>query len=409
MEKFDMWEKNIDINEVKEIRSKTTVFFGVGAITKIKDIAAELSKKGISKILVVTGRSSYKKAGAWDHVKKALEENNIQFVLCDKAIPNPTIHQVDEAAKMGIDFGAQAVLAIGGGSPIDTGKSAAILLKYPEKTGRDIYEYTFTPEEAAPIVTINLTHGTGTEADRVAVVSIPDKNFKPAIAYDCIYPMYSIDDPALMVSLSKEQTIYTSVDAVNHVLEAATSKINSPYSIMMAKETIRLVGKYLPMAVENPEDLTARYYLAYAAMIAGISFDNALLHFTHALEHPLSAVKPDFTHGLGLGILLPAVIKQIYPAAGNIVADIFSSVIPGLTGCADEAEKAAIEVEKWLVGVGVTSKLEDEGFAEGDIAKLVELTKTTPSLDLLLSLAPTEATDDAIEAIFKNSLKPMAA
>lgn len=96
-----------------------------------------------------------------------------------------------------------------------------------------------------------------------AVVSIPGANYKPAIAYDCIYPMYAIDDPALSDGLSADQTRYVSIDAINHVIEAATTKTASPYSIMMAKETVRLVATYLPQALAHPADLTARYYLLY--------------------------------------------------------------------------------------------------------------------------------------------------
>lgn len=399
-----MWEKAIDINEIKEIRTKTTVYFGVGAINKIGDIVKELASKGIKKMLVVSGKSSYKITGAWDYAEKAFKDNGVDYVIYDKVTPNPTVDQVDETVKMGRDFGAQAVLAIGGGSPIDAAKSAAILLKYPDKNARNLYEFDFAPETALPIVTINLTHGTGTEVDRFAVVSIPEKEYKPAIAYDCIYPMYSIDDPALMTKLSAQQTLFVSVDALNHVIEAATSKVTSPYAIMMAIETARLVAQYLPQIIKNPDNLTARYYLLYASMIAGISFDNGLLHFTHALEHPLSGIKPELSHGLGLAMLLPAVIKQIYPKTAEILSDLLAPIVPGLTGSPDEAEKAAKEVEKWLFSMGITSKLQDEGFSESDIPKLVQLAQETPSLDLLLSLAPTDSGTKTVETIYKESL-----
>ena len=94
--------------------------------------------------------------------------------------------------------------------------------------------------------------------------------------------------------MSEKQTKYVSIDALNHVIEAATSTVASPYSITLAKQVIELVAKYLPKAIENPDDLEARYFLAYAAMMGGVSFDNGLLHYTHALEHPLSAVKPEY-------------------------------------------------------------------------------------------------------------------
>ena len=402
-----MWEKDININEVKEIRTRTTVYFGVGAIKKIEDIAKTLKTKGIDKVIVMSGRNAYKATGAWDYVEKALKDNGIGYVNFDQVTPNPTTHHVDDATKMARDFGAKAVISIGGGSPTDAGKSVAILLEYPDKNADDIYEFKFAPEKAAPIVSINLTHGTGTETNRFAVVTNLEKNFKPAIAYDCIYPIFAIDDPQLMTKLSPKQTRYVSIDAVNHVVEAATSAVASPYSISLAKEVIELVGKYLPKALENPDDLEARYFLAYAAMMGGVSFDNGLLHYTHALEHPLSAVKPDLSHGLGLAILLPAVIKTIYKDRPHVLAEILAPIAPGLKGEPQEAEKAAKEVQNWLASVGVPEKLIDEGFKEEDVEKLVDLVYTTPSLAGLLDIAPSGNGRDVVEAIYRDSLKPL--
>lgn len=401
-----MWEKDVNINQIQEIRVKTNVFFGVGAIAKIEDIAADLKKKGIDKVIVISGKNAYKVTGAWDYVEKALNNNGIGYINYAKVTPNPTTAAIDEATSMAKEFGAKAVIAIGGGSPIDTGKSVAILMEYPEKTAAELYEWKFPAEKAAPIVAINLTHGTGTEVNRFAVATLLEKNFKPAIAYDCIYPSYSIDDPQLMTKLSKNQTMYTAIDAVNHVIEGATSKVASPYAVTLAKETIRLVAKYLPKALENLEDPEPRYYLLYASLLGGVGFDNGMLHYTHALEHPLSAVKPELSHGLGLAMLLPAVIKAIYADKAATLADILEPIAPGLQGTPDEAEKAAKLVEKWLFDVGVTQKLADDGFCEGDVDKLVDLCFTTPSLDLLLSLAPNEATKDVVKTIYEESMTP---
>ncbi len=401
-----MWEKDVDIRQIQEIRVKTNVFFGVGAITKIEDIAKDLKSKGIDKVIVVSGRGAYKVTGAWDYVEKALNNNGIGYINYAKVTPNPTTAAIDEAVTEAKAFGAKAVIAIGGGSPIDTGKSVAILLEYPEKTAAQLYEFEFTPEKAAPIVAINLTHGTGTEVNRFAVATNLEKNFKPAIAYDCIYPSYSIDDPQLMTKLSLNQTLYTSIDAVNHVVEGATSTVASPYSITLAKETIRLVAKYLPKAAADLENPEYRYYLLYASLLGGVGFDNGLLHYTHALEHPLSAVKPELSHGLGLAMLLPAVIKTIYPAKAATLADILEPIAPGLKGTPDEAEKAAELVEKWLADVGVPQKLTDDGFCEADVDKLVNLCFTTPSLDGLLGIAPVKATKEVVKQIYEDSMKP---
>ncbi len=396
---------DINIHEVKEFRLKTLVYFGCGAIRKIEDIAAALAKRGIKKILVVSGRGAYKSTGAWDHVVPALAKHGIAYALYDKVTPNPTTLQIDEAVALAPDAGA--VLAIGGGSPIDAGKSAAILLAYPDRNADQLYKYEFTPEKAVPVIAINLTHGTGTEVDRFAVATIPVDEYKPAIAYDCIYPEWAIDDPALMTGLGEKQTRFVSIDAVNHSVEAVTSIVASPLSISLGREAIALVAKFLPVALKSPGDLNARYYLLYASLLAGVAFDNGVLHYTHALEHPLSAVKPDLTHGLGLAILLPAVVKHVYPVRPKVLADVLAPLVPGLEGNPGEADQAAIGVENWLRSVGVTEKLSDEGFKAEDLDRLVELVFTTPSLSFLLSLAPNQADPAAVREIYQNSLFPL--
>lgn len=407
-----MWDTTVDVNAVKEIRTKTTTYLGVGAIAKISDIAAALTARGIQSVLCVTGGRSYKLTGAWDYVVEACKKNGIAITLYDKVTPNPTTDAIDEATALGRAGGAQAVIAIGGGSPIDAGKSAAILLANPGRTADELYSFAFAPTVAAPIVVINLTHGTGSEVNRFAVATITSLNHKPAIAYDCIYPLFSIDDPGLMTKLSPAQTRFVSIDAVNHVIEAATAVTANPLSVLLAQETIRLVAAYLPAASANPEDLRARYCLTYAAMLAGTAFDNGLLHFTHALEHPLSAVKPELAHGLGLSMLLPAVIRQCYPAQSAVLAQILSPIVPGLPGLADDPKEAALAargVEQWLASVGVPQKLGDEGFTEADIDGLCDLVEQTPSLGLLLSVAPVPGTRDRVAAIYRESLKPMPA
>lgn len=399
-----MWEKDINIHEVKEIRTRTSVFFGVGAIQKIHDIAKDIKSKGIDKVIVMSGKHAYKSTGAWDVVEAALKENGIGYINFDQVTPNPNTHHVNDATKMAREFGAKAVISIGGGSPIDAGKSVAILLEYPDKNADDIYEFKFTPTKAAPVISINLTHGTGSETNRFAVVTNLEKNFKPAIAYDCIYPTYAIDDPQLMTKLSPKQTRYVSIDAVNHVVEAATSTVASPYSITLAKQVVELVAKYLPKAIANPEDLEARYFLCYAAMMGGVSFDNGLLHYTHALEHPLSAVKPDLSHGLGLAILLPAVVKTIYKDKAATLADVLAPIVPGLKGDVSEADKAADGVYAWLKSVDVPEKLEDMGFKAEDVDKLTDLVFTTPSLEGLINIGPSGNSREVVRKIYEDSL-----
>ena len=131
-----MWEKDININEVKEIISRAKVYFGVGAMHKIDDILKDLKSKGADKVIVISGRNAYKATGAWDIIEKALKDNNVGYVNYDRVTPNPTTDGIDEPKKIALDFGAKAVIAIGGGSPIDTGKSVSVLMdeKYQDKT-----------------------------------------------------------------------------------------------------------------------------------------------------------------------------------------------------------------------------------------------------------------------------------
>ena len=402
------WEKEIDINTIFELRCKTTCYVGVGAINKIDDILQEFANKGMKNVLFVTGKSSYKTCGAWSVIEQSLEKYGINYAVYNKVGPNPTVDMIDEAVQLGREINADVVIGIGGGSPIDTAKGVAVLLEYPEEDGRSLYEFKFNPEKAKPIIAINTTHGTGTEVDRFAVANIPEKEYKPALVNEFIYPTYSIDDPALLTGLSKTQTLATAIDAVNHVNEAATSLARSPYTIELARRTIEIVSKYLPKALENPEDLEARYWLLYASAIAGICFDNGLLHYTHALEHPLSGVNPEVTHGIGLGVLLPAVVKHCHNALPETFAHIYEPIVDDVEKAKTDGVYLAQQIEKWLQSVGLTEKLSDLGFGtEEDINHLVDLVFTTPSLDILLSLAPVEATRDKVKQIYLDSLKPI--
>jgi len=402
-----MWKKAIDITDVREIRTRVTIYFGVGAIKEIDRILKKLKSQNIDNLLVVTGANSYKVSGAWDFVDKALKDNDIKYVLSSNIEPNPTTTQVNAARNLGVKHGVKAVLAIGGGSVIDATKSIAILLKYPDKTGRELFEKTFVPEKAVPVIAVNLTHGTGTETDRFAVVTIPETQNKAAIGYDFIYPMYSIDDPALMTKLSAEQTLYVTIDALNHVIESATTNNTNIFSLTLCKETVRLIKQYLPDVLANPEDLTARYYLTSAAMIAGIAFDSTGLHITHVLAKFINTLKPDFPHGLSLAMLLPAVLRQIYPQKAEIIADLLSPIIPNLTGNPDEAEEVALKTEKWLFDLGLNKKLSDEGITEEDADKLTEICMNFPALKDLQVVTPMEITRESVLRIYKESLKAL--
>ena len=148
------------------------------------------------------------------------------------------------------------------------------------------------------------------------------------------------------------------------------------------------------------ENVKKEKYISCKWLESGVCFDNGLLHYTHALEHPLSAVKHELSHGLGLAILIPAVVRNIFDSKSETLKYILEPIAGSINTAAD----AEAKVYEWLKSVGVPNKLRDEGFVESDIPKLVELAFTTPSLDGLLAIAPTKATKEAVAQIYTNSL-----
>ena len=198
-----------------------------------------------------------------------------------------------------------------------------------------------------------------------------------------------------------------SIDPSSRVIEEATAVTANTLAILLAGATIRRVAEYLPKALANPDDLKASYCLSYASMIAGTAFDNGLLHFTHALEHPLSGIKPELAHGLGLSMILPAIIEECYPACSATLGTILRPLTPDLKGTPDEAHKAARGVETWPADMGVPQKLEDAEFTENDIPRPCELTRTTPPLGLRLSVPPVPAAPERTAKIYRSTLKKM--
>lgn len=401
-----MWDNCYNYDTVREIRVKTTAYVGVGAIDRIGYILGNLKNEGVSSVLCVCGGHAYRASGAWDKAEAAALKQGIVLALYNRVTPNPTTDIVNDAAALGRAVNAGAVLAIGGGSPLDCGKGAAILLANPGKSAEDLFCFRFTPQKALPLVAVNLTHGTGSEVNRFAMVTVAGRNHRSIVGHDCSYPRYAIDDPALMTGLSAEQSRYVSIDALCRVVEASTTTMANPLVVTLASETVRLVHACLPIVLAEPENLKARYGLCMAALQAGVAFDNSLLHMAHALEQPLSRFR-DVPHGLALAMLLPAVIGECYAARPDVLAHVLAPLAPGLKGEPDEATAAAKAVEDWLFSLGVNQKLLDLGVQESDVEEFCNFVEQTPSLGLLLSVAPVRSSRQRVARIYTNSLRPM--
>jgi alcohol dehydrogenase len=396
------WEAKIDINNVFVLQpTRPTTYFGAGALSRLDRILADMAAAGQDRLLVVTDPISYKASGAWDSVLPMLSRH-VAFELYDGVRSNPTYANCEAAAKIGRSLGAKAVLGIGGGSAIDTAKTAAALVRHPVRKASDFYEKGAPVISALPIVAVNTTHGSGSECDCFAVAQADGEN-KPALCSPHLYPTHTIEDPRLIVSLPPRQTVFTSIDALCHAVEAATSVAASPYSIVLAKEAVRRIVAWLPTALAQPGNLAARYWLLFASAIAGMSFDRGMLHVTHALEHAMSALNADISHGEGLGLLLPSVLREIYPAAPETLAEVLAPIAPGLTGVAGEAEQVAQKVREWLSVMGLASSL-SVYFTGADVPALTRLTLRSSLARMLLPLAPVRLDATVVERIFQRAL-----
>jgi alcohol dehydrogenase class IV len=396
------WEKKIDIHKVFVLQpTRPLTTFGAGALARLDGIVAAMVRQGHTSFLVVTDPIAYKACGAWDTIRPILDAQ-VQWVHYDGVRPNPTFANCDTAAVIGANARADAVLAIGGGSALDTAKTAAVLLRHRGKKAVDFYEKGTPIKDAVPVVAINTTHGTGSECDAYAVAQ-SDGEDKPVIHSPHLYPTYTIEDPALTLSLPTAQTISTTMDAVSHALEAATAVSASPYGVILAKEAVRLGAVWLPTAIVQPDNLAARYWLMYASAIAGMGYDLGMLHVAHALEHAMSALNASITHGEGLGILLPAVLREIYPAVPEALAEILAPIAPGLAGVPGEAEIAATRVREWLCAVGQSTTM-GTYFTGADVPALTRMALKSPLSKQLLPQTPIRVNEEVVRRIFQNSL-----
>ncbi|WP_428562400.1 MAG: iron-containing alcohol dehydrogenase [Solidesulfovibrio sp. DCME] len=396
------WEAKIDIHKVFVLQpTRPTTYFGLGALARLDGILADLAAAGQDRILVVTDPVAYKASGAWDSILPMLSRR-VAFEHYDGVRPNPTYANCEAAAKIGKALGAKAVLGIGGGSAIDTAKTAAALLRHPVRKASDFYEKGVPISGALPVVAVNTTHGSGSECDCFAVAQ-SDGEDKPALHSPHLYPAYAIEDPRLTQSLPPRQTVFTSLDALCHALEAATAVTASPYSIVLAKEAVRLIVAYLPTALAQPGNLSARYWLLYASAIAGMSYDRGMLHITHALEHAMSALNADISHGEGLGLLLPAVLREIYPAAPEILAELLAPIAPGLKGVPGEAAEAVEKLGEWLTAIGLAPRL-SVYFTGADVPALSRMTLRSSLARMLLPLAPVRVDAQLVERVFQRAL-----
>jgi 4-hydroxybutyrate dehydrogenase len=340
----------------------TTIVFGVGAVSAV---AAEAKRAGGKRALLVADPGVVK-AGIAEIVKKKLEADGIPTQVFDAVDPNPVEKNVFDGVAAYKAFGADVIVSVGGGSPLDAGKLIALkvthdrpLADYDDAIDGGVHVTANVP----PIITVPTTAGTGSEVGRSGVVTLEATGRKTVIFSPYLLAKAAILDPALTVSMPARVTAATGFDALTHNLEAYCSLGDHPLADAIAIGGLELSAKYLARAVAKGDDLEARGGMMKAAMMGAVAFQKGL-GACHSLAHPLSSEK-GLHHGLANAICLPAVV------------DFNQSTIPEklerIRTILDPSAKTAAEAVRSLrTKVSLPNGLGSEGVSEKDVAKLSE-------------------------------------
>lgn len=277
----------------------TKLVFGAG---ELKNLSA-ITLPGKRALIVISAGTSMKKHGYLDMLVEQLDKAGVAHTTFDKISPNPTHAHVMQGTQVCLDHQCDFVIGLGGGSSIDTAKAIAITAAM----GGDFWDYVSggtgggkPVERALPIVAIPTTAGTGTEVDLWGVVANETTHEKMGFGSPHIFPTLAIVDPELMMSVPPRLTAYQGFDAFFHAAEGYISRAHTPISDLYALEAIRLLYKYLPVAVADPANRWARIKVAWASTLAGMVESTSCCTGQHAMEHALSALKPELPHGAGL-------------------------------------------------------------------------------------------------------------
>lgn len=294
----------------------TRILFGKN---KLDEIGHWLPGK---KALIVTSAgSSMTKFGYLQRLTALLDKAGAEYLVFNKIQPNPIKSHVMEGAAIAYQNGCDFIIGLGGGSSIDSAKSIAVMATNPG----DYWDYIFggsgkekqVPNQPLPIVAITTTAGTGTESDPWTVITKEETHEKIGFGYDKTFPVLSIVDPTLMMTVPPHLTAYQGFDALFHSTEGYIANIANPMSDLYALKSIELIGKYLATAVNDGGNEEARMNVALANTLSGFVESTSSCTSEHSLEHALSAFHPDLPHGAGLIMVSAAYYTHFAPFAAQ--------------------------------------------------------------------------------------------
>ena len=349
------------------INLNQTSFHGAGAIN---EIAAEVKVRGLKKALVCSDPDLIK-FNVTTKVTKVLEDAGLEYELYSDIKPNPTIQNVQHGVEAFKKAGADYIIAIGGGSSMDTSKAIGIIIANPEfEDVRSLEGTAPTKNPCVPIIAVPTTAGTAAEVTINYVITDVEKKRKFVCVDPHDMPVIAVVDPEMMSSMPKGLTASTGMDALTHAIEGYTTKAAWEMTDMFHLKAIELISKSLRSAVANEKE--GREGMALGQYIAGMGFSNVGLGIAHSMAHTLGAVY-DTPHGVACAMMLPIVMEYNAECTGEKYKEIAKAM--GVEGVDDmsveEYRKAAVDaVRKLSVDVGIPTKL--EALKEEDLPFLAE-------------------------------------
>ena len=362
--------------DIEKFVLNETSYFGEGAR---KVLPEEIKKRGFKKVLVVTDESLYK-AGVSTKITDLLEANKIDYVLFHDVKPNPPIKNVLDGVEMCKSEKCDLIVAVGGGSSIDTAKGISIIIANPDRSDVvSLNGVSNTKNKGLPIIALPTTAGTAAEVTINYVITDPEKEIKMVCVDEHDIPIMAIVDTELMASMPKSVASSTGMDALTHAIEGYITKSRNIMSQMFSMKAIQLIYDNLAKAV-NEKDQDAINKVGLGQYIAGMAFSNVGLGIVHSMAHQLGAVY-DTPHGLANAILLPTVMEfngeVSYEEYRKILTDAMHIEATEFTK--EEVIKTFCEcIRNLSADVGITQTVKDVGAKKEDFEMLAEKAMVDP-------------------------------
>ena len=353
-----------------------TSYFGRGCRTELPNI---IKDRNFRKVLLVTDKSLVD-AGVVSKVTTILDQAKIAFKVFSDVEPNPTIQNVLAGIEVCKDFKADVILAVGGGSPMDTAKGISIIMTNPDRADVvSLNGLSNTLNPGMPLICVPTTHGTASEVTINYVITDPDKKIKMVCVDPHDLPIVAVVDSELMETMPKSLASSTGMDALTHAIEGYIAKGKTTMSQMMSLKAIELIFENLEAAVNN-KDTKAIENMALAQYIAGMAFSNCGLGIVHSMAHQLGAVY-NTPHGLANTLLLPTVMRFNGEVCANDFREILCHI--GRPDAKDLNDQDVINTFVWKIeelskAIGINQTIKDVGCKEEDLDMLADKAMEDP-------------------------------